>query len=93
LAATPVEVVVDSTRNEVKVLNEGPIVAAAELRSLKERFDRGTAAGKSHNASGFGLGLAIADTIASQAGISLTLLSPAHGRKDGFQVTLSSSGP
>ncbi len=100
---TPVDVVVDSERNEVRVINDGPVVPATELSGLKERFKRSacktggandTNAGKSVTVgpAGSGLGLAIAETIASHAQITLQLRSPASGRAGGFEAILSAAG-
>ena len=100
---TTVDVVVDSERNEVQVINSGPVVPATELSGLKERFRRSasspvaasdTGAGKSVTIgpAGSGLGLAIAETIASHAQITLQLWSPARGRAGGFEATLSAAG-
>lgn len=85
---TPVDIVVDSVSNQISVINQGELVPAEELAQLKERFKRGTK-GQSSGASGAGLGLAIAETIARQAGIVIELHSPARGRDDGFEATLS----
>lgn len=98
-AGTTVDVIVDSERNEVRVINEGPVIPAGELAGLKERFKRcpaglrvgGTDAGGAAvvGPAGAGLGLAIAETIATHAGITLQLRSPASGRDGGFEATLS----
>ncbi len=102
-ASATVEVVVDSERNQVRVINDGPVVPANELAGLKERFKRSgsrpgvasdTNAGKSVTVrpAGSGLGLAIAETIANHANITLQLQSPARGRTGGFEATLSAAG-
>lgn len=81
-AGTPVEVVV-AVDGAVHVISDGAVVAPDRLAALAGRFERGTA-----NAPGAGLGLAIADAIARQAGGSLQLLSPARGRASGFEAVL-----
>lgn len=68
----------------LSVINLGPVVAPDEMPKLRERFARGTAAGK-----GSGLGLSIVDTIMQQAGGRMDLCSPARGFADGFEVALN----
>lgn len=68
----------------LRVINEGPVVPAAQLAGLKERYQRGQT-----RAAGSGLGLAIADKILTQSGGSLTLLSPATGQADGFEAIVA----
>ena len=67
----------------LQVINGGPAVPEAVLQRLTERFVRGNSA-----ASGSGLGLAIAKTIAIGVKATLTLASPATGRKEGFEVSV-----
>lgn len=81
-AGTPVELFVDA-RGALHVVNAGPVVPAAELRRLTERFARGRAGG-----AGFGLGLAIVAMILEQVGGRLDLQSPAAGRDDGFEAVV-----
>jgi two-component system OmpR family sensor kinase len=69
------------------VINACPVVPAAKLASLKGRFARGEA-----GVEGAGLGLAIVDAIASGAGATLDLRSPATGRSDGFEAVLTLPG-
>ncbi|ASJ70255.1 sensor histidine kinase [Granulosicoccus antarcticus] len=98
-ANSTIEVVVDSEPNEIRVINSGPVIPAAELQGLKERFKRYSSGTDGNGAevadhvdigpTGSGLGLAIAETIAGHAGITLTLQSPARGRSDGFEAILS----
>lgn len=77
-----VEVIAEKTR--IRVLNHGAVVPLDTLAKLKQRFARGQS-----RSSGSGLGLTIADTLISQAGGSLELLSPASGRTDGFEARLN----
>ena len=65
----------------LSVVNEGAVVSAPE--KLIRRFERGTT-----HAAGSGLGLAIVGRIAQQTGATLNLMSPATGRKDGFEATV-----
>ncbi len=67
----------------IRVINDGPVVPPEVLAGLKRRFVRGETM-----SAGAGLGLAIAETIMSQTGGSLALLSPAPGREQGFEARL-----
>lgn len=67
----------------LRVINGGSVVSAADLARLTRRFVRGAS-----QAEGFGLGLAIASTIAHGVGAELTLSSPATGREDGFEASV-----
>ena len=67
----------------VRVINAGPLVAPETMARLKGRFERGLTGAK-----GAGLGLAIAEAIAVDAGAILDLLSPATDRMDGFEAVL-----
>jgi len=80
----PIEMRV-TENNTVTLVNACPPIAPETLRDLKARFKRGGTAGT----SGSGLGLAIVDTIMRQAGGSVMLASPASGRSDGFEITLT----
>jgi two-component system OmpR family sensor kinase len=72
-----------ATDRTISVINDGPIVPPEVLKGLKHRFVRGETGG-----AGAGLGLAIAETIMTQTGGELELLSPAPGRPDGFEARL-----
>lgn len=73
------------TRDGVlRVANGGPPIPADILGRLSRPFERGQT-----RADGSGLGLAIADAIARGAGARLVLQSPAPGRSDGFEASLS----
>lgn len=63
------------------VINVGSVVPAPVLARLTGRFMRGDS-----RTDGSGLGLAIAATIASGVGATMTLVSPATGQDDGFEV-------
>lgn len=63
----------------LRVQDEGIGIAADELPQVFERHYRGAAA-RRHRASGSGLGLPIARTLAQAHGGTLTLHSPAPGR-------------
>ncbi|WP_460135356.1 sensor histidine kinase [Pseudomonas sp. S1_E04] len=65
----------------LRVINGGPAVPAPVLQRLTERFVRGASA-----SSGSGLGLAIVKTIVQGSKARMTLVSPATGRADGFEV-------
>ena len=71
----------------VTVRNEGRIVPAELLAQLTQRFRR------TSTSDGFGLGLHISDTIARQAGGTLTLRSPAEGRQTGFEARFTLPRP
>ncbi|MDR7146017.1 ATP-binding protein [Rhizobium sp. BE258] len=68
----------------IRVVNDSPVISAADLGNLKRRFRRGAT-----NAPGSGLGLAIADRITTQMGGTLELLSPASGRQSGFEARVT----
>jgi len=68
----------------LRVINSGATVPAEVLAQLTGRFVRG----HSHS-DGSGLGLAIAAVIASGVGAQLSLVSPATGREDGFEVQVT----
>lgn len=70
----------------LRIRNDGDVVVAETLAELTRRFR--TNDGKSN---GFGLGLHISDTIARQAGGTLTLRSPAGDRETGFEAELKLS--
>ncbi len=67
----------------IRITNEGPVVPAHILSGLKDRFIRGDT-----QSSGSGLGLAIVETIITQTGGKLELLSPAPGHDSGFEARL-----
>lgn len=77
---TPVEV---SLLNDgtLIVANSGPIVPAADIVRLTQRFERGPT-----GADGSGLGLAIVAAIAQRSDGELALLSPRPGQTDGFEA-------
>ena len=73
----------------LRISNGGPVVPEAVLAKLTARFVRAPGSHcTSHSGikAGTGLGLAIVDAIASGAGGSVTLYSPALGRTDGFEA-------
>lgn len=78
-SGTPVRVAL--THDTLRVVNDGPPVAAVVLAGLTGRFKRG------HSVSeGSGLGLSIVQAIADGAQATLELHSPAQGRTDGFEA-------
>lgn len=79
---TPIQISVIGKR-QISVVNHCPIVPAEHLAQLKGRFERGAA-----KVSGSGLGMAIAEAIVTGAGGSLSILSPATNRVDGFEVVV-----
>ncbi len=72
-----------SNNARLTVVNAGVIVSAADLAQLTHHFVRGGS-----RAEGFGLGLAIASTIARGVGAELILASPATGKPDGFEASV-----
>lgn len=68
------------------VVNATDAVPAEILADLTRPFRR---VDKADGAPGTGLGLAIVDTLMRQAGGAITVLSPASGRTDGFEVVLN----
>ncbi len=85
-----VDVVLDGTRNEIRVTNDGPVVVPGSLQASRERFARGET-----RAEGAGLGLSIIDAVTRDSGVDVELRSPATGRRDGFEamVSASAAGP
>lgn len=79
---TSVEVTL-SEAGLLRVINAGPVVGPEALGRISRRFERGRP-----GAAGAGLGLAIAELIASGVGARLELRSPASGRADGFEATV-----
>jgi two-component system OmpR family sensor kinase len=79
----PIEIVIDRDR-QIRLLNGGAVIPSETLETLKKPFVRGCAVG-----AGGGLGLAIVDSVMKQIGGSLTLLSPAIGRRGGFEARLT----
>lgn len=82
----PVEVSLND-KGVFRVCNGGEIVQPEQLALLRNRFARAKT-----DATGAGLGLAIADAIAKGAGMTLHLRSPATGRQDGFEAELDVKG-
>lgn len=77
-AGAPIDVVL-SASGRLSVANGGAVVPPDQLSRLKQRFERGNAAGR-----GSGLGLAIAEAIARAANGRLDLSSPLPGQAEGF---------
>lgn len=72
-----------SSEGVLRVVNAGNIVNEDTLAQLRRRFVRSNTA-----TEGSGLGLAIAEAIATGIGATMTLISPATDRKDGFEVVV-----
>ena len=68
----------------LRVVNRGEVVSPEKLSLLRNRFVRSNT-----KAVGSGIGLAIVEAIASGAGITLNLRSPASGQSDGFEAELN----
>ncbi|NTJ44380.1 two-component sensor histidine kinase [Agrobacterium larrymoorei] len=77
-----VDVYID-TENCIRVVNDGPTLDNTLMPRLTTRFTRGPT-----QASGSGLGLAIVKNLADRMNGSLTLSSPASGRKQGFEARI-----
>jgi two-component system OmpR family sensor kinase len=69
----------------IHVANDGAVVSADELVSIRSRFQRGSQS----KSSGFGLGLSIVQQIVKDAGGTLDLRSPAAGRDTGFEAVVT----
>ena len=67
----------------IRVINAGPVVAPETLATLGHPFVRGQT-----SASGTGIGLSMVRSVIEQTGGSLSFLSPAQGRSDGFEVAV-----
>jgi two-component system OmpR family sensor kinase len=68
----------------LRVTNRGEVVSPQKLALLRNRFVR-----SNNKTVGSGIGLAIVEAIASGAGITLNLRSPASGQSDGFEAELN----
>ena len=68
----------------LRVVNEGGVVPPETLALLRKRFVRSDT-----KTLGSGIGLAIVEAIASGAGITLNLRSPAPGQSEGFEAELN----
>jgi len=79
-ASEPVRVAL-SADGVLRVTNSGPAVPPELLARPSTPFERGRT-----QAEGSGLGLAIAKAIASGSGGTIELISPLHGRQDGFEA-------
>lgn len=76
---TPVQVAL--TKDFLRIINDGPLLAAETLGGLTARFKRGKS-----GSEGSGLGLSIVQAIADGAQATLELNSPAQDRTDGFEA-------
>lgn len=75
-----------SRDGRLTVVNAGPVVSAANLAKLPQRFVR-----SDKYVEGFGLGLAIVSSIVRGVGAELMFSSPATGKADGFEVIVQFS--
>ena len=75
-----IDISIDAT-GTIHVVNAAPVIDAADLSALKQRFHRGTT-----SAAGSGLGLAIAEKLVTEMGGELNLYSPPKGRATGFEA-------
>ena len=82
----PVEVFLQDG-GPVRVINASAVMSEGELATIRKRFSRGKT-----NAAGSGLGLSIVERLLGQMGGRLVLLSPAEGRKDGFEARVELPG-
>jgi two-component system OmpR family sensor kinase len=65
----------------VRIVNGAAVMTPEQLAAVRKRFGRGPT-----DAHGSGLGLSIVERLLGQMGGRLVLLSPASGRKDGFEA-------
>lgn len=80
--APPVEATLDP-EGVLRVANGGPSLPPESLALLTRRFER-----LGSRRAGAGLGLAIVEALARNAGARLEIRSPAPGRPDGLSVTV-----
>jgi two-component system, OmpR family, sensor kinase len=78
----PIEIVIERDR-QIRLLNDGAVIPAEILETLRKPFVRGSSVG-----AGGGLGLAIVDSVMKQIGGGLSLISPVRGRGSGFEARL-----
>ncbi len=86
IGGNPAQVVL--TGDTLRVINDGPPLAAETLAGLTARFERGQSV-----SDGSGLGLSIVRAIADGAQATLELHSPAQGRPDGFEAVFQLPRP
>jgi two-component system OmpR family sensor kinase len=65
----------------LRIVNGAAPLAPDELQTIRKRFGRGATM-----SPGSGLGLSIAERLLQQMNVRFDVLSPATGRKDGFEV-------
>jgi two-component system OmpR family sensor kinase len=83
---TPVQVTLSG--DTLRVVNDGPPLAAETLAGLTARFERGQSV-----SAGSGLGLSIVQAIADGAQAMLELNSPSQGQTDGFEAVFQLPRP
>ncbi|MEP7456431.1 HAMP domain-containing sensor histidine kinase [Phyllobacterium sp. SB3] len=71
----------------IRIANDGPVLAADELKSVRQRFARGKTM-----SPGSGLGLSIATELATQMDATLELISPATNMSTGVESILRFNG-
>lgn len=67
----------------LRIVNGAAPLTPDELATIRKRFGRGATM-----SPGSGLGLSIAERLLQQMNVRFELLSPATGRKDGFEVVM-----
>lgn len=67
----------------LRIVNGAAPLAPDELQTIRKRFGRGATM-----SPGSGLGLSIAERLLQQMNVRFEVLSPATGRKDGFEVIM-----
>lgn len=86
--AITIETTQEARTAHIRISDEGPGIAPADLERIFERFYRGEPSRTKQAADGYGLGLSIAKRLMTVQGGDLLAQSPAHNSRAGTTFTL-----